>query len=192
MTAEREKLVLDNRNLVHLVIYRYKHMFGKNTIHEYEDMEQIGLVGLIKAANSYKPETNLTFSNYAYICIRNELISAATYDVRKNGLTYTKDDIIPVTVPEDRDLHDDSLFEKVEYKDLVALLHSIKKNLCKTLQLGIDAIILKSLGYTISDVSEMYGVPASHIYTYVKRAQQVILKDDRFVEYAKEVRRDFE
>ena len=188
VTKEQEKMVLDNKNLVHCVIYKYRHIFGKNSVHEYEDLEQIGTVGLIKAAKTYNPNTKLSFSNYAYVCIRNELISAATEDVKKNGLTDACDNEAVLICKNPAS----SIEDEIAYSDLVALLHKIKQPLCRTLQIGIDAMILMSLGYTPRDAAEMYGIQASNIWTYIKRARQVVQKDKRFIDYTEEARRNRE
>lgn len=183
MTKEQETLVLENRKLVHSAIYKYKHLFGKNSIYDYEDLEQIGYTGLVKAANTYDPNTNLTFSNYAYVCIRNELITAATDEVKKNGMTFPFGDDIPVGEIDVREVE-----SNVMYSDLISVLHEIKKDFCKTLQFGVDAIIFHALGQPVSEIAEKFGVKAPQLYTYIKRAKQAIIADPRFVVYVKEAK----
>lgn len=42
--------------------------------YEFEDLKSIGVIGLIKAVDSYKLDKNLSFSTYAIKCIRNEIL----------------------------------------------------------------------------------------------------------------------
>ncbi len=75
-TTEIDKLVTDNLGLVSMVVRRY---VGHGT--EYDDLFQIGAVGLVKAAKNFDPSKNLKFSTYAVSKIIGEL---KTY-FRDNG-----------------------------------------------------------------------------------------------------------
>lgn len=77
MTAtEVDKLVTENMGLVSMVVRRY---IGHGT--EYDDLFQIGAVGLVKAAKNFDASKNLKFSTYAVSKIVGEL---KTY-FRDNG-----------------------------------------------------------------------------------------------------------
>ncbi len=77
MTAtEVDKLVTENMGLVNMVVRRY---MGHGT--EYEDLFQIGAMGLVKAAKNFDASKNLKFSTYAVSKIVGEL---KTY-FRDNG-----------------------------------------------------------------------------------------------------------
>lgn len=62
------ELVKNNVRLVQFLAckYRNKHV-------EMEDMVSIGMIGLIKAANSYQDGKGVAFGAYAATCIRNEM-----------------------------------------------------------------------------------------------------------------------
>ena len=99
-TAAREKLILHNLRLVSHIVKKY---YG--TAKNAEDLVSIGSIGLIKAVDSFKPETGVKFATYAAKCIQNEILmffrsqkklSAEvsiheTIDVDRDGnpLTYT-------------------------------------------------------------------------------------------------------
>ena len=76
ISTDADKLVEENMGLVHMVVRRY---IGHGT--DYEDLFQIGAMGLVKAAQNFKPERNLKFSTYAVSKITGEL---KTY-FRDNG-----------------------------------------------------------------------------------------------------------
>lgn len=65
---ERNKLVEDNQKLVWFVIRRFYPTFWHD-----EDLVQTGMIGLIRAADTYDPEKG-SFSHFAIVCIRNEMM----------------------------------------------------------------------------------------------------------------------
>lgn len=67
MTDEQRKLAEDNMNLVHYLIGKEYPTY----IHD-EDLRQIGLLGLCKAAMKWN-ESKGAFSTFACWCIRNEI-----------------------------------------------------------------------------------------------------------------------
>lgn len=67
--AAREKLILHNLRLVSHIVKKY-YSTAKNG----EDLVSIGSIGLIKAVDSFKPETGVKFATYAAKCIQNEIL----------------------------------------------------------------------------------------------------------------------
>ena len=66
MQNTQTSLITDNLKLVHSICHK---MNG-----EYDDMFQIGCIGLIKAAKTFKHEYGYAFSSYAVPIIRNEIL----------------------------------------------------------------------------------------------------------------------
>lgn len=66
--TERELLISENIGLVHACANKFR---GKGT--EYDDLFQAGCVGLIKAADGFKPELGFAFSTYAVPVILGEI-----------------------------------------------------------------------------------------------------------------------
>lgn len=75
-TVDENRLITDNMGLINMVVKRYTG-FGV----DYEDLFQIGSVGLIKAAKAFDASKNLQFSTYAVAKITGEI---KTY-LRDNG-----------------------------------------------------------------------------------------------------------
>lgn len=63
----RETIILHNLRLVLYVVYKY--IRNKNDL---EEFFSIGLIGLIKAVDTYDISKNVEFSSYANCCIQNE------------------------------------------------------------------------------------------------------------------------
>ena len=68
-SAARERLILHNLRLVSHIVKKY---YG--TAKNAEDLVSIGSIGLIKAVDSFKPETGVKFATYAAKCIQNEIL----------------------------------------------------------------------------------------------------------------------
>ncbi|MFO7154956.1 MAG: sigma-70 family RNA polymerase sigma factor, partial [Caldicoprobacter oshimai] len=64
----KEELVRRNIALVKSIVKRFL-----NRGYEYEDLFQIGVIGLIKAINNYDPKFNVQFSTYAVPMIMGEI-----------------------------------------------------------------------------------------------------------------------
>lgn len=69
MQTNRDDLIQENMNLVYYVLHKSFPTFAKD-----EDMVQEGMIGLIKAANTYQDGKG-KFSTYAYRCIFNTMAS---------------------------------------------------------------------------------------------------------------------
>lgn len=67
MGKDIDKLILDNENLIYYVIKKSK-IYG-----DAEEIYSYGMIGLVKAANGFDDFKNMSFSSYAYSCIRNEI-----------------------------------------------------------------------------------------------------------------------
>ncbi len=66
------QLINDHTNLVKKISW---HLHGRvNSIIDIEDIIQIGMLGLISAAQNYVPQKNASFSSYASIRIKGEII----------------------------------------------------------------------------------------------------------------------
>ena len=66
----REQLITHN---IKLVIYQIKSFNG--IIHDKEELISVGLIGLIKAVDSFDLSKNIAFSTYASTCIHNEILN---------------------------------------------------------------------------------------------------------------------
>jgi len=76
----------DNISLVHYVLLKFN--IAKD---QYDDLFQEGIIGLIKAIQTFDISKNNKFSTYAYICIRNEIIR---YINRDKCFQVSLDDIL--------------------------------------------------------------------------------------------------
>jgi len=148
-------------------------VYGVNRlgIFSYDDIFQIGCIGLSKAAIDFRPGRN-KFSTYAYIAIRNEIFDAldyATFRERKEVISDT--DAFLASNP----VWDDYPGSAVELELLLELARSQAYGMIVK---GIDAIRMMADGYTAREIGEMMGgVPAKNVTAWVSKARKYLKKD---------------
>jgi RNA polymerase sigma factor for flagellar operon FliA len=69
---ERDKMIEDNMPLVTFVAKKFK---TYNHIHDFEDLLQIGYIGLINAVDKYDESKGTKFSTYAHMAITNTIVN---------------------------------------------------------------------------------------------------------------------
>ncbi len=72
---DNEEMVTNNLKLVYKITNEYfgQWKYRKQGLFDYEDLIQIGLIGLIKACNDFNPSLGYKFSTYASRKIRSEI-----------------------------------------------------------------------------------------------------------------------
>jgi len=78
--AEQD-LCVKNKRLVDKVVVRYQNVFGHGL--EFEDLEQVGFQGLLKAAKRFDTEKGFAFSTYAMWWIKQTILR----EICENGFT---------------------------------------------------------------------------------------------------------
>ena len=134
-------------------------------IYTYDDIFQIGCIGLCKAAATDKGGC---FSTYAYRVIWNEICSALIYASRRSATELTIDPEL-MDVPEPPDLGD------MEFEELSTLLDAAEKEAKGVTAKGIRALRLMSEGYTSREIGEqMGGAKANHVTAWVTKARKYL------------------
>jgi len=171
----KQKLVEDNMGLIGTVIKENVKNVNNLGIFTYQDIFQIGCVGLTKAAMNYKPGKD-KFSTCAYIYIRNEIFNALDYaTVRRRN----EEIIDPEIVHNLMQAQDE--FEDNTSSELDKMLDSAKSRATGVVAKGIDAIKLMAEGYTCREIGEMMsGVSANNVTAWISKAR-VFLKDDPYI-----------
>ena len=170
-TSVRDTIIKGNINLVYYTFSRY---FKNLEVKEYEDL---GLIGLIKAVDSYDVEKNADFATFSIICIKNEIlgelkkISKTKGDVSLyDGVPWLIEDDEDMQlincIPDSKDLIDDFIssvsYEKIT-SELFATLTDKEKELLK-LFFGFY-----EKKYTQKEIASIYGVHQSQISRTITR-----------------------
>ena len=166
LTLEQQKKVNENTGLVYKVIYDKLHPPYQAGIYSFDDLFQIGCIGLCKAAATDKGGV---FSTYAYRLIWNEICDAMIYSTRRQA-TENVCDVTPYIAAEpeiSEAMHDFRL-------DIDAALHAAQLDAPPSTAKGIEAIRLMSIGYTSSEIGEKMDSSAKLVCAWVSKARKFL------------------
>ena len=127
MNEEQQKLVLDNQKLVYHVIKQLR------LYHKLEDYLDVGIIGLCKAAQTFKPENGSKFTTYACICIRNNILMEIRNEKRQcDAYAISFSSIISSSKDKDLTLEDTLSDYELENdilnkEELISLITSIER-----------------------------------------------------------------
>jgi RNA polymerase sigma factor (sigma-70 family) len=175
LNEERRALAEDNMGLVGLVIKDRVRDISRIGLYTYDDLFQIGCMGLCKAAATHTPGRS-KFSTYAYMLIRNEIFSALAYaTLRKNRETVT----------EPCELSGPCIYDELPDGTGETLDHALRaatERATGVTAKGIEAIRLLAEGYTHREIGEcLGGVSANNVSAWVARARKFLRADPTVV-----------
>ena len=170
----RQKLILHNLRLVSHIVRKYY-----SNAPDSEDLVSIGVIGLVKAVDTYKCETGIRFATYAARCIQNEILMhfraqkkratdvslAETIDIDRDGNPLTYMDILCTT-----DNLGDDLDKKTQIERAIRLVHNVLDDREKqiiTMRYGLFGI---SKSYTQKEIAEKLNISRSYVSRIEKSA----------------------
>lgn len=178
LTREQQLLVENNLSVVHWVIVNNIHVNSSIYGMSYEDLYQEGCICLCRAAVTYNA-TRAMFSTYAKKVVCNGLISYCRRQCDKEK------HFVHLEVGEDGELlmgkPDCSAVDSFTTLETLDLLESRKTSYKGISRLGIEALILKIHGYSITDIAGFYGVPPSHVGAWISRSSKKLRGDPAFM-----------
>ena len=177
MTDYQRELVTQNMDLVDKVIRRKIHVYNRPLL-SYDDFFQIGCEALCRAAEHYKPELG-AFSALAYQTVHNAMIDHCRKQNLRSAYQYsygTEVDADPFLTEPDHIAHD------LYLKHCVDVLRTCKKKYNGIVLRGIEALELRSLGYTREEIAQHYGTTPNNISAWISRARKRLLADEDFLE----------
>jgi len=181
---EVEKYVLDNQKLVHYLIKKLDVAPS-----DYDDIVQIGMMGLTKAAQTFNRSKNIKFSTYASRCINNEILMYYRKENKRAGDRSLDEPINPDSDGEEISLGSTiaspgSLFvEEIENREIFLLTMNIILNLLNSRQRLIilyrmsgdkQETIAKKLDLSRSYVSRVESQTKEKIKAYLKKKEEFV------------------
>lgn len=154
-TAEQERLVVENKRLVHFIAKRY---YQQNM--EHEDFAQVGMIGLIKASRIFDAKKGYKFSTIAGKCIEGEIIKS----IRKKRVqaisldeTFSEDSTQRIEIANDINVETEVVLN-VDLKNALTKLSELELFIIKH-SFGIDTGIC----LTQSQIGKMVNLSQMHI-----------------------------
>ncbi len=140
----RSKLIEHNLRLVAHIAKKYE-----NTFEDKDDILSIGILGLIKAVDTYQVTANNKLATYASRCIENEILMHLRANKNKRNLIHLQS---PIAM--DKDGNEVELLDLIEDKNIDIMASYEKKAMHKDLYEALKS--LNSREYDI--ISRRYGI----------------------------------
>lgn len=170
MQSCRKKLVTDNLRLVY---FCYNKLQTNTLIIRYkDDLISEGMLGLVKAANSFEQDRKTKFSTYAIMCIRNQMLMY----IRKLNkfMPYEVSLFMPIghdrygnqlcladTIEDETQLQDEAI-EKMQLTEFKAKQKPINQKILSALEIG----------YKQREIAAQLGYSQSYISRQIKKAKR--------------------
>lgn len=164
LTELQRRKVEENLGLVGLVIKERVHGIDQIGIFSYDDLFQIGTIGLCKAVQTDRPGRG-AFSTYAYRLIYNEIMTQLDYATLRRREQATDPDELPCVSL------DDDLEQTDACRDLLLMLERAEQTASGVTAKGIQAIRLLAQGYSNREIGSLYGVSANNVTAWVAKAR---------------------
>ena len=172
LNDKQRQLVNDNIGLVGKVIKDKIHNPNQLGIYTYDDIFQIGCIGLCKAAATDKGGC---FSTYAYRLIWHSICDALIYAKR----FYTE----LATDPEVMPWHVSSASDQIEdISDLSKILDLAESKTSGIVAKGIRALRLMADGYTCREIGEQMGANDKNVAAWMSKARKYLRSDPALLE----------
>lgn len=143
-TNARNKLIEHNLRLVAHIAKKYE-----NTSEDKDDILSIGIIGLMKAVDTYQISSNNKLATYAARCIENEILMTLRSNKNKRNLVYLQS---PIAV--DKDGNELELLDFIEDTNIDLYDSYEKKKLSESLNKALN--VLSSREYDI--INRRYGL----------------------------------
>lgn len=166
LTMEQQMKVSENTGLVYRVIHDKLHAPYQAGIYTFDDLFQIGCIGLCKAAAT---DRGGVFSTYAYRLIWNEICDAIVYFTRRQAME-TACDVTPYIAARPEVSEELSDF----HMDIDTVLNSVKLEAPSSTAKGIEAMRLMAVGYTSGEIGEKMGASAKLVCAWVSKARKYL------------------
>ena len=176
----RDRIVTGNMGLVRKVAHR----FTVKSSELYEDLEQVGVIGLCKAVDGFDPTRGYTFATYAVPKIRSEIqhylrdktppvkIPRTWSDRRRRFLTLVEAGETPEAIAEATRVKSEeqaAAMIALQYRPLVALDHSYNDSGTPLIESVTERVNGDALFITIDDVLRWFGVECNQDWVNATR-----------------------
>lgn len=183
MTEYQRRLVEENLGIVDWVIRCRIRVSGQPLL-TYEDFYQIGCEALCRAAMKYNPNQG-SFEPFGSRYVYNAMIDHCR---RENSHSFHSAEF---TVDEDGEPslfrtvgEEDNCDSSIAAKHLRAILAEYSKACSGIMKRGIEAIELKSLGYSTNEIADRYGTTVNNVNAWISRARSRLRSDPRLAAFS--------
>lgn len=173
----RKELITHNLRLV-------SHIARKYMVPGYgqDDLISIGVIGLIKAVNSYKPDSGTALGTYAARCIENEILMTLRASKKRRGDVSLQDPIgtdgegnditFMDVLGTDPDALEDEVIRRVTLEKVRRVLHALPARERMVLELRYG--LTDGVTHPQHEIAKMLGISRSYVSRVEKRAVELL------------------
>ena len=185
LSKEQIALVEENLSVIDTVIFSRIIIDKKKFGMDYDELYQEGALLLCNAAMKYDKRKNDSFKAFAFIVIRNGLVSYCKKMSKKNKtfLEYTE----KIIKSAETDMSDTIMQNKIIELDVLFFLEDLRKNYTGSARLGIEALIWKVKGLSGSEIADKYNVTPNLVGAWISRAVKKLQNDSVFNLYMEDL-----
>ena len=148
-----------------------------------EDLYQEGCIRLHELIVSGADKKKKSFEDYAFISVRNRYLDICRAAARTEECVMSIDEAF---VREDYEGFDllsaldtsvdtaETAISNILIANAVAEIINAKKDCNGVILKGIDSILYRIKGYSVTDIAEIYGVPPNHVGAWMSRAKKIL------------------
>lgn len=178
LNDEQRRLVEEHLDIIDKVLRKTVPFNSGLCGMEYDDFYQIGAIGLCKAAVTYQSHFDTAFETYAFRVVKNAVLDHLRSILRKRAayatfMSEAERYMEQINSPSP----DTEMYEKLT----LTALSERKVRYADTARKGIDAMVLKMLGYSGRDIAEKYSVKPNYITACISRAKKCLRNDKEFL-----------
>ena len=179
LTPEQQRVVEENMGLVGKVIKDKVHGIGQDSSFTYDDLFQIGCIGLCKAAVTDKGGC---FSTYAYRLIWNEICDALIKATRLSKREqYWEPSALQSAASKNEPLE---LFCACEQQ---IMMEQLRGRATGVTAKGILCLELTADGYTSKEIGELLGAKPATVRLWMTKGRRFLQAQPEFLQYHLEV-----
>ncbi|MEG1597501.1 MAG: sigma-70 family RNA polymerase sigma factor [Bacilli bacterium] len=171
---ELDKAIEDNMGLIKYIISKKYHVFSKNN-KCYEDLIQEGVIGIIRAYNTWNSELGYKFSTYASRCAENEILEYIRVFNKSNSknisIKYNDEDV---------EEKDSMSILNIVYEDDLSLIYNselinfIRNKKDKSL---FKIVCLTFMGYTQDEISTFLNIKKKTISAKMVKLRKELVEE---------------
>jgi RNA polymerase sporulation-specific sigma factor len=182
----KERLISHNLRLVAHIVKKY------STAGEADDLISVGVIGLIKAINTYKDDKGTQLSTYASRCIENEILMLIRMNKKHNSVFSLEEKLghdtegNEITLLDTIENEEIDVLEKVESKILSEQLIKKMKKMLTPREFKIICMrygVLGTPALTQREVAQKMGISRSYISRLENKALHLIQKQLNQTDY---------
>lgn len=180
MTKNNEqRLVLEHKHLINTTINKYIKINTCKAYISYDDIYQMGYIGLLKAIRTFDSTKNIVFSTYAIPVIRNTIYSELKQDNSIESFDSFDDseNVYLLNHPSFVINYDAKIDNNIFEFHQKQVLKKIAKKYNGVAKKGVFAIQLLTEGYSYKEIAKKFDTTDKNVTAWVSRARTKLKKE---------------